>query len=147
MADTLRALPFRALRYGLRAASRAGGGVVDRVLRGSEAPPFSSGERQRVADPREPVAITIGGRSVNAVAGATLLEAAHVAGIDMRSYCGGNCSCGTCRIEVRAGGDRLSRRGSLEEMVLGSEASRRGDRLACQAQVLGPVDIAVPEFF
>ena len=142
----LRALPFRALRFGLRVASRASGTVVERVLRGGEAPPFSPGRREGSVDPGEPVRITFAGQVVEARFGATLLEVAGTAGIDVRSYCGGNCSCGTCRVEVRAGKERLSPRGSLEELVLGAEAAARGDRLACQAQVLGAVEVVVPAF-
>ena len=121
--------------------------MVERVLRGGGAPPFTPRERPTVSDPREPVQITIGGKGVRASRGATVLEVANAAGVDLRSYCGGNCSCGTCRIEVRGAGKGLSRRGSMEELVLGAEAAARGDRLACQAQVMGPVDIVVPEFF
>jgi len=147
MPDPLRALPFRALRFGLRAASRAGGSVVDRVLRGGEAPPFVPGGREAATDPREPVPVNIDGKLVSAARGSTLLEVANAAGIDLRSYCGGNCSCGTCRVEIRSGAHALSKRAGMEELVLGSEAAGRGDRLACQAQVLGPVEIRVPEFW
>ena len=41
----------------------------------------------------------------------------------------------------------LSRREGIEELVLGMDAVARGDRLACQAQVLGPVEVVVPEWF
>lgn len=147
MADPLSTLPFRALRFGLRAASRASGSVVDRVLRGGEAPPFVPSGREAATDPREAVPVDIDGRRVAAARGSTLLEVANAAGIDVRSYCGGNCSCGTCRVEVRSGAQSLSKRAGMEELVLGSEAAARGDRLACQAQVLGPVEIRVPEFW
>lgn len=147
MPDPLSTLPFRALRFGLRAASRASGSVVDRVLRGGEAPPFVRGGREAVTDPREPVQVSIDGKLVSAARGSTVLEVANAAGIDVRSYCGGNCSCGTCRVEIRGGANGLSKRAGMEELVLGPEAAARGDRLACQAQVLGPVEIVVPEFW
>lgn len=140
-------LPLRALRHGLRAARRAGAGVVARVLQGAEAAPFQPGQAARPHDPRESIPIVLGGRTVQAARGATLLEVANLAGIDLRSYCGGNCSCGSCRVEVRAGAGALSRRAGHEELVLGADAARRGDRLACQAQVLGPVEIHIPEWF
>ncbi len=153
MADSpsLRGLPLRALRLGLRTASRAGGTVVDRVLRGSEPPPFAPNATptngRTTNDPRDAVTILVGGQSVVARRGATVLEVATLAGIDLRSYCGGNCSCGTCRIDVRSGAAHLSRRGPMEEVVLGSEAAARGDRLACQAAVFGPVEVVIPEWF
>lgn len=140
-------LAFRALRFGLRTASRAGGSVVERVLRGSEAPPFEAGARRTAADPREPVEVRIAGKTVMAARGATVLEVANQAAIDLRSYCGGNCSCGSCRIEIKGGANGLSKRAGLEEMVLGPDATRRGDRLACQAQILGPVEIHIPDWF
>lgn len=146
-------LPFRMLRHGLRVASRAGATVVERVLRRDEleaapppAPVAPAGALARAA-PRAPVTIRFDGRPVQVEKGATVLEAALDAAVDLRSYCGGNCSCGTCRVEVRSGGRALSRRSGLEEMVLGPEAVTRGDRLACQAQILGDVDVHVPEWF
>lgn len=144
MADSI---PFRALRHGLRAASRAGSTVVARLLRGEEAAPFRPADPTRPADPRERIPIVLAGRPIDAARGATVLEAANLAGIDLRSYCGGNCSCGSCRIEIRSGAAALSKRSGHEELVLGSDAARRGDRLACQAQILGPVEIHVPEWF
>lgn len=144
MADPL---PLRALRFGLRAVSRASGSLVERVLRGGDPPPFVPGARDAVQDPRAPVRVTLNGQALDCARGATLLEVADAARVDLRSYCGGNCSCGTCRITVVSGAKNLGKRGSLEEMVLGSEAVARGDRLACQAAVLGPVEVLIPEWF
>ena len=82
-----------------------------------------------------------------AAGGSSLLAAAQSLGIDLNHYCGGLCSCGTCRIEVLAGDDNLSRREGLEEMVLGTSHVAAGNRLACQALVLGPVRVRIPEWF
>ena len=79
--------------------------------------------------------------------GATLLEAAESAGIELRHYCGGNASCGTCRVEIRGGGRGLSRPEPMEVLVLGAEAAGRGDRLACQAVVKESVSVHVPAWF
>jgi len=90
----------------------------------------------------------VGSGSSQIPSGATILDAAAAAGVDLRSYCGGNCSCGTCRVEIPERSRRaLSRRTGNEEMVLGMDAAARGDRLACQAQVLGDVDVIIPEWF
>ena len=118
--------------------------MVERVLRGGEAPPFEPSEHAPVR-PGGALTVRVGGQEIPAISGATLLEVVNAAGIDIRSYCGGNCSCGTCRVEVRGRG--LSKRSSMEELVLGSEAVGRGDRLACQAQVIGPVVVTIPEWF
>ncbi len=143
-------LPFRMLRRGLRAASRAGATVVDRMLRneaqvGPFAPPAVG-----VAAPRTstgPVEVRFGATSVRVARGTTLLEAAEAARLDLRHYCGGNCSCGTCRVVIVKGQRNLSRREGMEEMALGADHVAHGDRLACQAQVLGEVEVEIPEWF
>lgn len=131
-------------------ASRAGATMVDRVLRREEPlPPVLLRERSRHPPPRVAGEVTVwfDGSPVRVATGATLLEAATHGGVDLRSYCGGNCSCGTCRVEIRGGARALGRPHPLEVMVLGSEAADRGDRLACQAQVGGDVEVHVPEWF
>lgn len=143
------AFPFRVLRAGLKAASRAGASVVERVLRNESDPgPF----RGRVpgASPRVqtgPVEVRFGAQVVRVTRGTTLLDAARTGDVDLRHYCGGNCSCGTCRVEVVSGARSLSRRQGMEEMVLGADAASRGDRLACQAQILGDVEVRIPRWF
>lgn len=122
--------------------------MVDKVLKmGVSESPAAARERVRATDPRAPVAVRFGEVEVQAAFGASLLEAALLADVDLRSYCGGNCSCGTCRVEIRAGAANLSKVEPMEEFALGMDAHRRGDRLACQAQVLGPVHLVVPEWF
>ena len=143
-------LPFRVLRSSLRAASRVGSNVVERVLRRDEAPaPFEPPTFARAtARPERPVEVRFGGVAVTVPAGTTILEAARRADVDLRSYCGGNCSCGTCRVEIAETFRRgLSRRQPMEDLVLGGEAAARGDRLACQAQVQGDVEVHVPAWF
>lgn len=142
------------LRRGLKAASRAGASAVDRVLRRDEAAPYapSGGGVPRTRPTPVPecdvVTVRFGGLAVEVARGATILDAASHAGVDLRSYCGGNCSCGTCRVEIPGASRRaLSRREGLEEMVLGPDAVRAGDRLACQAQILGDCDVVIPEWF
>jgi ferredoxin len=91
--------------------------------------------------------VRFGDQTVSVARGATVLEAARLARVELRHYCGGNCSCGTCRVEIVHGERALSPVASMEAMVLGDAARRRGDRLACQAEILGPVTVHVPEFF
>ncbi len=140
------AIPFRLLRASLRAASKASASVVDRVLRnGAALGPATLPSFRRA--PSGPLEVVFDGRVVPATEGATLLDVATQAGVDMRSYCGGNCSCGTCRVEVLNGAENLSRAEPMEKLVLGMSAEGRGDRLACQAQVLGRVEVRIPEWF
>lgn len=141
------ALPFRMLRRGLQAASKAGASVMERVLRPEDVPAPPVVVARRPGEPvvlRSPVPLTVDGQTVQVEKGATVLEAARLHGLDLRYYCGGNCSCGTCRVQVVRGPEGLSRPRDNETFTLGMEAARRGDRLACQARVMGPVELKIP---
>lgn len=81
------------------------------------------------------------------LAGQTLLLAAKTLGVDLNHYCGGTCSCGTCRLEILDGSHSLSPAEGRERMVLGPVHADRGDRLGCQAKVLGTVRVRVPTHF
>jgi ferredoxin len=145
-------LPFRMLRRGLRAASRASATVVERVLRNDTpvspfAPRAGGAAPGRAAAAEGPVEVRFGAAAVRVARGTTLLEAAEAGKLDLRHYCGGNSSCGTCRVVIVKGARNLSKREGMEEMALGAENAARGDRLACQAQVLGEVEVEIPEWF
>lgn len=79
--------------------------------------------------------------------GTTILQAATQNKVDLDSFCGGTCSCSTCRVEVLAGGKNLSKRKAEEIAVLGEERCQNGDRLSCQTKVLGDVVVRVPDYF
>jgi 2Fe-2S ferredoxin len=83
----------------------------------------------------------------DAEAGETLLRVAIVSRLDLSHYCGGTCSCATCRVEIVEGAETLSPMEGREQMVLGYQASQAGDRLACQARVGGDVVVRIPEDF
>lgn len=120
-------------------------GRLGRALRRSAARVRRRGEAPVVSGP---VRLVFEGHAeIEVPAGTTLLAAARQAGVEVPHYCGGTCSCGTCRVVIRAGADRLSPAEGREQMVLGSERARDGDRLACQARALGPVTIHIPDWF
>jgi len=109
------------------------------------------GVRRRLKRPRTiergPPAVSFSeGRGGVVEAGETLLAAARRYDVDLDSFCGGNCSCGTCRVRVTGGGENLTPVEGHEQSVLGVSMDR-GDRLACQARVLGPVAVEIPDFF
>jgi len=133
-----RTLAKKLLRRGRDAAARAGAGVRGRLPGGARR--------------REPAEVTFRPEGREATRrevpwGTTLLAAAREAGVDIDHFCGGCCSCGTCRVQILAGAGNLSRAQGNEEMVLGGVARDRGDRLACQARIEGPVEICIPEFY
>ncbi|MEC8379899.1 MAG: 2Fe-2S iron-sulfur cluster-binding protein [Myxococcota bacterium] len=75
--------------------------------------------------------------------GLTLLQIAKSNGFDISHYCGGVCSCGTCRIHIEQGGASLSAMSARESLVLGHSLSQQSYRLACQAKAIGPETIKV----
>lgn len=84
------------------------------------------------------VQISGGARQAAVPAGATLLEAARAAGLDLAAECGGRGTCGRCRVHVR--GD-VSPPSEQEIKALGAAALEKGERLACRARTAGDVSI------
>ena len=80
-------------------------------------------------------------------AGTPLLLAAARMGVRLEHFCGGQCSCGTCWVDVLEGAQNLSPREGMEQMVLGHSRVKAGNRLACQAKAHGPVKVRIPEWF
>ncbi|MCP4803952.1 MAG: (2Fe-2S)-binding protein [Proteobacteria bacterium] len=122
---------------------------IRRALRG-----IAKKARERAVGPRLPwsegdvVAVQFGDRGEGtALVGQTVLEAAKNLRIDIDSFCGGRCSCGTCRVRVTGERVHLAPMDLNEEVVLGSDAVARGDRLACQARIHGPIEVEIPAFF
>ena len=69
--------------------------------------------------------------------GTLLLDACEAAGIPMEAACGGFACCNTCRIDVIGDASGLSPLLPEEEPFLDSPTQR----LACQAEVRGPVTL------
>lgn len=82
------------------------------------------------------------GRSVYVLPGTTLLEATARAGIILQTPCGGQGTCGKCRVRVVSGADEARQRGSEALPAAQAEA---GYRLACHTHVEGPLVVEVPE--
>lgn len=78
--------------------------------------------------------------------GETLLAAANRADIDIEALCGGNGHCGTCKVQVTAGGSNLQPLSSQEETLLAKAEIESGYRLACQSGIenSGFVSLSVP---
>ena len=70
--------------------------------------------------------------------GLSVLELSRMNEIPHADVCSGRGRCGTCRIHVEAGAGELSPRDAIELRTLSRVHAASGDRLACQARVLGP---------
>lgn len=82
------------------------------------------------------------GRRVQAPAGVDLLEIARQAGIDLAAVCGGNGTCGACRVRLVKG--KLSEPTTSERAELTPAELVAGVRLACQACILDEAHIEIP---
>ncbi|MFO7973819.1 MAG: ASKHA domain-containing protein [Candidatus Hydrogenedentota bacterium] len=82
------------------------------------------------------------GRTVQVPVGATVREAASLAGIALEYPCGGQGTCGKCRVKV-AGND--SKATPTETTVLSKEELQAGFRLACQMRIENDARIEIPE--
>jgi uncharacterized 2Fe-2S/4Fe-4S cluster protein (DUF4445 family) len=82
------------------------------------------------------------GRRVQVAPGTRVLEAAQASGIELVSVCGGEGTCGTCR--VRAVDGVLSAETAEEKGLLSDTERGDGWRLACQAQVCGALRLEIP---
>lgn len=78
-----------------------------------------------------------GGAVATGPKGLSILELSRLNDIPHASVCSGRGRCGTCRVEVIAGAERLSPRGEIENRTLAMVRAGGEVRLACQALVLG----------
>ena len=86
--------------------------------------------------------------------GTPVLQAARELGVDIDSICGGRARCGRCQVEAVGGSfakenivsspDHLSGMGEAEKYCLERGRLQAGNRLSCQAKILGDIRIDVP---
>jgi uncharacterized 2Fe-2S/4Fe-4S cluster protein (DUF4445 family) len=82
------------------------------------------------------------GVRAEAEAGATILQVAQQAGVEIEAVCGGRGTCGKCRVIARGPLGPMTER---EQDALSPTEVEQGYRLACQAVALGDVDVVIPE--
>ncbi|MCM3747392.1 2Fe-2S iron-sulfur cluster-binding protein [Paenibacillus pasadenensis] len=84
------------------------------------------------------------GRKVKVSRGTNLLIAAQQAGLPMTVRCGGKAACLMCKVDIHPdyGEAGMSARTEQERFKLGADS---GQRLGCQARVLGPCHAILPE--
>ena len=64
-------------------------------------------------------------------------------GVKIRHDCGGKAQCGTCRIQIKSGSDKLSKKKPLEESRLTAVSAGPDERLACQTYTYGDIYIDI----
>jgi adenylate cyclase len=87
---------------------------------------------------RRPVGVGYdGGLRAQGRHGLSILEISLLNDVAHAHVCAGRGRCGTCRVRVDAGASALSPVGELERSTLERVGAAPGERLACQAHVLG----------
>lgn len=85
------------------------------------------------------------GRTLRVKSGITVLQAAKLHRIPIRTRCSGGASCLMCKIHVAGdSADGLSRPNEREILKLGNQLEQ-GVRLACQAAVHADAVVTIPE--
>ncbi len=74
--------------------------------------------------------------------GETILTVADRVGVPIERTCGGRGTCGKCRVVVSG---RVSELTDVEGQHLSAQELAQGYRLACQARVLGDLEVHVPD--
>lgn len=92
--------------------------------------------------PQEALTVTVNGtKTIEAQRGERLLSVLHGAGIAIPAGCGGNGTCGLCRVTVQGAG--AGEPIATERDILSASERRADMRLACQVALRGPVDVTV----
>jgi uncharacterized 2Fe-2S/4Fe-4S cluster protein (DUF4445 family) len=94
-------------------------------------------QAQRVSVELEPV-----GRRADVPAGVTVLAAAHMVGVELTSACGGQGTCGHCRVRVVQGAAGAPTEQERAQLSAGELSD--GVRLACQAVAQADLRIDTP---
>jgi len=81
------------------------------------------------------------GRLIRVPPGSTILEAAHAAGLVLKSPCGGHGLCGHCRVMVKG---ELQAASPTDRKHLSESELKAGFRLACQTRLYRDTVIVVP---
>ncbi|MEW5869240.1 MAG: 2Fe-2S iron-sulfur cluster-binding protein [Chloroflexota bacterium] len=82
-------------------------------------------------------------RCVSAAPGASLLETARRAGIQLAANCNGQGECQECRVVILEG--QLSDLAEYEALCRQDGSLPQDQRLACCARLLGPAKVLIPE--
>lgn len=81
---------------------------------------------------------------LEAAPGTSLLVAIQANNVPISTACGGQATCGQCRLWVRGGAQNLTPIVPVEVTHLGTVMKITGQRLACQARLCGDVTVEIP---
>ena len=95
----------------------------------------------RVSGPRVEINY-VGGPTVRAPVGMTLLEISRECKIPHASVCGGRARCSTCRVRIEQGIERLLPPSATEAITLAAIEAPKNVRLACQLRPSTPMTVA-----
>lgn len=104
--------------------------------------PEASGRSDIAAEETVEVVFQPYGKRVRAQKGATLLEASQLAGLDIRSVCGGKGECGKCRVTINKG--QVSVSSFHDEKFLTPQELSEGYHIACKTRLLSDVEVGIP---
>lgn len=76
--------------------------------------------------------------------GETILEVALRNKVELAHSCGGNGTCGTCRVIIETGISSLESRTEIEDEFACDRQFSNNERLACQAQITNQLTVRVP---
>lgn len=99
----------------------------------------------RVLIPSGSVLVSVNGggeHDIRTEAGGTLLDLLTRAGVHLPAACGGQGSCGACRVRVSSGARAFL---PTEAVHIGRAEAREGWRLACQVKVRDDLSIELPQ--
>src|SRR3990172_3977996 len=88
-----------------------------------------------------PVTVFPPGKTVYVLPGTRLLEAVVSAGLALDLPCGGEGTCGKCRVRIAQGAGEP---GPVERRAFTAEELDQGFRLACQVVVNAPLAVEIP---
>ena len=82
-------------------------------------------------------------RRITASAAVSILNNLLREGEPISHVCGGKAQCGTCRIEIIKGADKLSRKTGIEVTRLSALGNPVNVRLACQTYTYGDISVRI----
>ena len=84
------------------------------------------------------------GKAADAKPNESVLDVARRAGVPLGNSCGGVGVCARCRVRVVAGGEALTEPTAIEVRFGTARGFEEDERMACQAVVLGDVEVTTP---